>query len=50
MENYSKVMNKIAAYSMMIAGLAAAIALCFHPDEFVPGSVLLAAWKPVHGS
>ena len=32
----------------MIAGLFSAIALCFHPDDFIPGSVLLSSWRPVH--
>lgn len=48
MQTYQSSLRKIGGYSLIISGLLAAIALCFHPDEFVPGSVLLSAWKPVH--
>ena len=48
MKDYRNVLKTIGGYSLMIAGFVAAIALCFHPDEFVPGSVLLSAWRPVH--
>src|SRR3954465_6580078 len=48
MKNYSHTFQNIGGISLMIAGLIAGIALCFHPDEFIPGSVLLNSWKPVH--
>lgn len=38
----------MGGYSLIIAGIVSAIALCFHPDEFLPGSVLLSLWRPVH--
>lgn len=48
MKSYKYLINSIGGYSLVIAGIIAAIALCFHPDEFIPGSVLNAAWSPVH--
>lgn len=48
MKNYQNALKTIGGYSLMTAGLISAIALCFHPDEFIPGSVLLSLWRPVH--
>ncbi|MEO8149879.1 MAG: hypothetical protein ABI723_19725 [Bacteroidia bacterium] len=48
MKNYQNVLRIIGGYSLMTAGLISAVALCFHPDEFIPGSVLLNSWRPVH--
>ena len=48
MNSYQNLLKTIGGYSLIIAGLVAAIALCFHPDEFVPGSILLSSWRPVH--
>ncbi len=48
MNNYQNVLKTIGGYSLIIAGLVSAIALSFHPDEFMPGSVLLSLWRPVH--
>lgn len=48
MKSYSHTFQNTGGISLMIAGLISAIALCFHPDEFIPGSVLLNSWKPVH--
>lgn len=48
MKNYQDFLAKIGGYSLIIAGLVSSIALCFHPDEFIPGSVLLDSWRPVH--
>ena len=48
MKDYSRALTLIGGYCLLVAGLVSAAALCFHPDEFVPGSVLLASWTPVH--
>ena len=48
MKNYQNALKTIGGYSLMTAGLISAIALCFHPDEFISGSVLLSSWRPVH--
>jgi hypothetical protein len=43
-----RVIQNVGGWFLMIAGFICAIVLCFHPDEFVPGSVLDHAWVPVH--
>lgn len=48
MKSYQTALTQIGGYSLILAGGISGIALCFHPDEFIPGSVLLSSWKPVH--
>jgi len=48
MKDYPSFLRKSGGNQLMLAGGIAAIALCFHPDEFIPGSVLLSSWRPVH--
>lgn len=44
------VLVRSGAIALMAAGVLGGVALCFHPDEFVPGCLQTAAWKPVHGA
>src|SRR6266850_2432602 len=48
MNNNSQTLQTTGGFSLIIAGLISAVALSFHPDEFIPGSVLLDSWKAVH--
>lgn len=48
MKSYQNLLKTIGGYSLIIAGLVAAVALCFHPDEFIPGSILSNLWRPIH--
>ncbi len=48
MKNYQHFLKTFGGYCLIISGLVSAIALCFHPDEFNPGSVLLDSWIWVH--
>jgi hypothetical protein len=41
-------LTRAGAWAFIAAGVIAGAALCFHPDEFVPGCLQSAAWKPVH--